>query len=618
MIIILSEDIISLLNIFGVVKLEKVRILAIAPYPEMAEIMNRVAANNDRYLVNIQIGNINTCIKVVSQIPADSYDIIVSRGGTARQLRSVVKVPVVEISVSVYEALRSLRMAESYKGKFAVVGFQNITDCVLQLSALLQYKLDVFTYESAGDIPQVLNTLHSQNYEMILCDTVCAQLARQLGINVLLITSDEQSIVTAFEQAFYIAQANSRTLSQNYLLRAIIDNGCDDYVVVSKEGNVVYSSILGSKYEMPIFSVIEELGNRIWLSRQFSHSCIVEGRYIYLKASRIPFGNEEVCCIKISYADYLPYIESKGVMMLNSQEMSEQNCASEGRFFFGVSKQIIEKYAKTDYPVLLIGEKGSGKGETCLLLHQRGPYSQSPMALIDCKIITPRQWRFLLNSEHSPFMSTGITISISNIQCLSKENAQELFELMQHTNLCRRNRIIFSQITQEEDSESSYVQDYIEGHFCTITLRLPALREYREQIPNIAILYLNQLNISLGKSLIGFDPEALALLQGYQWPGNLSQLYRVIRSLTVAAESPFISREEVAGILFEERSKFVVPAGDALDLERTLDEINYDIIMQVLNRNDNNQRKTAEILGISRSTLWRILKSYNGHTRENK
>ncbi len=598
--------------------MEKVRILAIAPYPEMADIMSKVAAKNDKYLVNIQVGNINTCVKVIGQIPAGSYDIIVSRGGTARRLRALVKVPVVEISVSVYEALRSLRMAENYKGKFAVVGFQNITECVSQLSALLQYKLDIFTYESAEDIGRVLNNLHSQNYEMILCDTVCAQMARQLGLNVMLITSDEHSIETAFDQAYHIAQANSQTLLQNQLLRAIINNCRDDYVIVSKEGNVIYSSVLGSKYEMPIFSVIEALGSRIWCSNQFCHGCIIEGQYIYLDVSRLLFDSEEVCCIKISYADYLPYIENKGVMLLNSHEMSEQNVTTEGSFFFGTSKQVIEKYAKTAYPILLIGEKGSGKGETCLLLHRHGPFSQSPMAIIDCKMTTSRQWRFLLNSEHSPFMSTNITICISNLQCLSQSNAQELFELMYHTNLCHRNRIIFSQITQAQDADTSYIQDYIEGHFSTITLRLPALREYREQIPNIAILYLNQLNISLGKSLIGFDPKALELLQNYPWPGNLSQLYRIIRSLTVAADAPFISGMEVANILFEERNKFVMPASSELDLNRPLNEINYDIIMQVLSQNNNNQRKTAEILGISRSTLWRILKSYSGYNRDFK
>ena len=103
-------------------------------------------------------------------------------------------------------------------------------------------------------------------------------------------------------------------------------------------------------------------------------------------------------------------------------------------------------------------------------------------------------------------------------------------------------------------------------------------------------------------------------LQKFDWPRNYSQFQRIVKELAMMTEQPYITAEAVEEVLKREGS--VVPVGDRgedteapLDLNRTLQEINRDIVLRTLERENGNQSRTAERLGISRTTLWRMLKN---------
>ena len=147
-----------------------------------------------------------------------------------------------------------------------------------------------------------------------------------------------------------------------------------------------------------------------------------------------------------------------------------------------------------------------------------------------------------------------------------------------------------------------------------MTIHLPPLRERMEELPPISSLYLGNLNVELARQIIGFEPEAMALLETYDWPCNYTQFKRVINELAVITSTPYISARDVRSLLEKERASSSTGSGQAeetrhtgLDINRTLDEITCDLIGQVLSQNNGNQSAAAKQLGISRTTLWRYM-----------
>ena len=91
----------------------KIRIFAIAPYPGLERIMQQLAAQRPELELISTVASLPTWRQALQSVPSSSYDVIISRGGTARALRQVAGVPVVEIGVSIYDMLCSLKNAQN-------------------------------------------------------------------------------------------------------------------------------------------------------------------------------------------------------------------------------------------------------------------------------------------------------------------------------------------------------------------------------------------------------------------------------------------------------------------------------------------------------------------------
>lgn len=110
---------------------DKIQVLAIVPYEGMKFSLSEVASQRQDMEIEIHIGDLEKGLDIVNALPLDSYDVILSRGGTAQMLRDATELPVVEISLSVYDILRSLRLAQNYTLRHAICGFSQYYRCFL-------------------------------------------------------------------------------------------------------------------------------------------------------------------------------------------------------------------------------------------------------------------------------------------------------------------------------------------------------------------------------------------------------------------------------------------------------------------------------------------------------
>ena len=317
-------------------------------------------------------------------------------------------------------------------------------------------------------------------------------------------------------------------------------------------------------------------------------------------------------------------------------ELKSNGIIGQSASLAGVFK-ILGKVAPTDSTVLVTGESGTGKELLVRALHAASPRADRPFVPVNCGAI-PRDlleselfghekgaFTHALRSRPGRFeLADGGTIFLDEIGEMEPGLQVKILRVLQEKEIervggtgCRKvdvrivaatNRDLEAAVAAGTFSEDLYYRLNV------IPIHLPPLRERMEELPTISSLYLGNLNVELARQIIGFEPEAMALLETYDWPCNYTQFKRVINELAVITSTPYISARDVRSLLEKERASSSTGSGQAeetrhtgLDINRTLDEITCDLIGQVLSQNNGNQSAAAKQLGISRTTLWRYM-----------
>ena len=123
---------------------EKIRILGIAPYEGLKSVMQKMAADRNDIDLTVYVGDLQKGAELAQRNFHGNFDVIISRGGTAELIGSLTDLPVIEITLSVYDVLRAIKMAENFSSRYAIVGFPSITDSARLLCDLLQYRVENF------------------------------------------------------------------------------------------------------------------------------------------------------------------------------------------------------------------------------------------------------------------------------------------------------------------------------------------------------------------------------------------------------------------------------------------------------------------------------------------
>jgi DNA-binding NtrC family response regulator len=261
-------------------------------------------------------------------------------------------------------------------------------------------------------------------------------------------------------------------------------------------------------------------------------------------------------------------------------------------------------------PILISGEPGCGKDTMAYTVYALGPNHNNIFFTIDCATINRQDWQYLLNNEDSPLYENGNSIYLKDVSALPAPAQHELCNFIKYTSFFTRNQVIFSICkTQSQLVENTIVYplyNLLNG----ISLNIPPLRERINELPSIAACYINEINQQFPTQVIGFEEDALDLLKSFEWPYNIDQLKHVVKELVILANSSYITADDVS-LLLNQRDNNVMPSNSVtqnIDLNKTLAEIEKDIINVTLQKNDMNQSLTAKQLGISRGTLWRKLK----------
>ena len=282
--------------------------------------------------------------------------------------------------------------------------------------------------------------------------------------------------------------------------------------------------------------------------------------------------------------------------------------------------------APTDMSVLVTGASGTGKEYIARRIHEQSNRSKAPFVAVDCGAI-PKElaaseffghvkgsFTGAIENKTGAFVAAqGGTIFLHEIGNLTYEVQVQLLRALQerkvkpigsNQEIAINVRLISA--TNENLRQAIEKGDFREDLYHRInefTIRIPDLKERKEDLLLFANHFLDLANSELQKDIIGFDNDTMQLFQSYSWPGNLRQMKNVIKYATLLATGRYITRKELPEELTENLSSHTNIQLKNVEHER-------DLIRKALQECGNNKTRAAQLLGIDRKTLYNKLKIY--------
>ena len=295
----------------------------------------------------------------------------------------------------------------------------------------------------------------------------------------------------------------------------------------------------------------------------------------------------------------------------------------------------IEKLADIRCNVIVEGESGTGKELAARAIHFQGQYADKPFIVIDCGALSDT----LLESElfgHEKGAFTGAvsskaglleaaaggTVFLDEIGNISDAMQIKLLRVVQEQQVTRVGGLrpididVRFIVASNQDLEAMVAQ----GHFRhdlyhrlnVVKLRMPALRERRDDIPVLVQHFIDHFNQQYQRKVTGFDAASMQQLLQYDWPGNVRELQNLVERHVALADHPLLHLERLGG---PRPATARSESGIDQDLP-SLQELERRYILKVLDHYQGNREQTAASLGINKSTLWRKLQQYRGDADE--
>lgn len=300
-------------------------------------------------------------------------------------------------------------------------------------------------------------------------------------------------------------------------------------------------------------------------------------------------------------------------------------------------KKLIERIAPTDSAVLILGETGTGKELVARQIHDLSERASMPFVAVNCGALPEN----LVESElfgHRKGAFTGADaprkglIEVANGGSLFLDELGELDKAMQVKLL----RFLESgEVRRVGENESFHVDvrivcatnrhllemvehgDFREDLFFrvnTFEINLPPLRERREDIPELAatLIARHLKRPAVPEGMLG--PDVIELLKQHEWSGNVRELANALEHAVIMSDGKTITPDDLPGSVTRRQVRLKSAADTSLgNRQKTLREIEMDVIHQVLSRNGGDKPKTATELGIALKTLYNKLNQEQTH-----
>ncbi len=287
--------------------------------------------------------------------------------------------------------------------------------------------------------------------------------------------------------------------------------------------------------------------------------------------------------------------------------------------------RMIPRVASSQYPVLLLGESGTGKTTIARAIHSQGPFAERPFVVVDCESASPAvvESFLLVQATSRPkeeLAGTAGAVFFSEVWAMPPALQARFVRALQERDVRRAAgrkgypvdpRIVTASSRDLELAvqQGTFRHD-LHSRVNAVSLRLPALRDRRQDISLLAEHFLERFGAERGRRYF-ISPEAMKTLSEYDWPGNLRELKECLGYASAACSASVLKPEHLplkAPVTGSTSPVDIV----SLEADRILPlaEVEKQTILHALERLNGDKVMTARVLGIGKTTLYRKLKEY--------
>ncbi len=300
-------------------------------------------------------------------------------------------------------------------------------------------------------------------------------------------------------------------------------------------------------------------------------------------------------------------------------------------------RQTIERAAKANSRIMIVGPSGAGKELTARTLHAASARAQGPFVVINAAAITPERMEEELfgveavNGERARKAGAleeahGGTLFIDEVADMPRETQNKILRVLVDQTFQRNGgtnkihvdvRIVSSTARNlEEEIKAGRFREDLYHRLSVVPIRVPPLSERRDDIPELIDYFMEQISAATGLPKRKIGDDAMAILQSHVWPGNVRQLRNnVERLMILAGGGP--DAVITADMLPQDVGSMVpaMPSGNngehimGLPLREAREVFERDYLIAQIGRFSGNISRTAEFVGMERSALHRKLKA---------
>lgn len=600
-----------------------------------AENLIKSRSKNNIVLVEALAGS--NILKQAKALVEQGANIIVARGGTYHHLEENLDIPIVNLKINNIDILQALNKARSLEGNLYLLLEHSVYFDYSKWRDLINIQFEIIKYKHYSEIEPIVNKIHQLDEKAIIIGGILTvSEARKLNHKAILIETQEENILEAYQQALDILNSIKENKKRMRLLTSIIQNVEDGVLVLTNDYTIEYFNgksltLLNTKNinrNDNITKYIREFGNIIEKYRDRGAKNIIQklpGKTLSINI--IPLWIDGLCTgyvITMKDIGELQSLEKKIRYELNKKGLIAKHTFDDIITCDDSMYQVIEKakkIAQSDSTVLIYGESGTGKEIIAQSIHNYSSRSNAPFVAVNCAALSES----LLESELFGYvegaftgarkegkaglfeLAHGGTIFLDEINSMSLKLQSKLLRVIEEKEVMRlgSDYIIPLDIRLISASNVDLLKEVQRGNFRAdlffrlnvLEIMLPSLRDRREDI----ILLFEHFVSQLTNENFRVDDKLRTILLNHEWYGNVRELMNTAQRYVLYGyqnyNDLFSYREENADIIdFSKEIRI-----DVKELKNKLE----DSIIRTLEQNGFNKNQIADILGISRTALWK-------------
>lgn len=611
--------------------------LGFISYGGLTEIIKKIESQYssvaDFYITHTPIDNVVEITRKFQQ--ENNLDMVLSAGANGFEIKKAGVMPYVDISPTITDFLFAVKKAQILGGDIAIINYYSRMPYLEELKSLITVNILERTYSDFQELDDIIKDISGNGIRNVIGSSLVREKGEQYGLNTFLVYS-ESSVIQSVNEAISIAMALREKDRQNERLKSMMNFTYEGIIATDKNGVIeifnksaerisgIYSNqAIGQKISDVIPNTrLEEV---ILNNKEELNQTQLIGEYEIL-TNRVPISIKEDVIGAIATfqtVNTIQQVEEKLRRRLNKKgfvaDFVFDNLIGENKLFMHTVEKA-KLYAQTNSTILLFGESGTGKELFAQSIHNYSLRANRPFVGINCGALPENILESeLFGYEEGAFTGTkkggkpGIfelahngTLFLDEIGELSMTMQTRLLRVLENKEVMRLGgESIISVDARVIVATNRKLWDLVnEGKFrhdlyfriCVLELYIPSLDERKSDISLLIQYFLKENKLGINSKKANEISNHVSFLNR-NWKGNIRELKNVIERLAVLYNVNSSLDELIRDVLY---NKFE----ESTNIEKNQ-------ILKAMEDCNGNKTETAKKLGISRTTLWRMLNNLN-------